>query len=191
MAAAVLALGLALPEPLDARSSGGRSGARGGGHRAGSSGMMPLRQFGGGGQRLASMSPVAAIPVAAVVSPAQHAFISERYISFTHGHLFGSAPSRLFSHAGYAGEVAIRGAPVAINGETFTAGGIRYRVSGLDALGRRDDGPRERLQQLLASGRVTVQSTGIDKYGRTTGVVRVDGRDVAPSLRAQDVASLR
>jgi len=55
----------------------------------------------------------------------------------------------------------------------------------------RDEGARDRLQRLLASGPVTVESRGLDKYGRTVALVRVDGYDVAPSLRTQGVAQLR
>jgi len=192
VAVALLALALAAPEPLDARSSGGRSGSRGGhGHKAGSSGSLMVKRFGGSGVRVMNPSVLTAMPVPAAVSPAQYAFASARYISFTSGHLFGSAPARAFSYAGYPAEVQVGAAAVAVDGETFSANGIRYRVAGVEARDFRDEGARDRLQRLLASGPVTVESRGLDKYGRTVALVRVDGYDVAPSLRTQGVAQLR
>ena len=189
VAVALLALALAAPEPLDARSSGGRSGSRGGhGHKAGSSGSLMVKRFGGSGLRVMNPSVVTAMPVPAV-SPAQYAFASERYISFTRGRLFGSAPARAFSYAGYPAEVQVGDAAVAVDGETFSANGVRYRVFGAPDL--RDAGARDRLQRLLASGSVTVESRAVDKYGRTVALVRVGGYDVAPSLRTQGVAALR
>jgi len=192
VAVALLALGLAAPEPLDARSSGGRSGARGGhGHKAGSSGSLMVKRFGGGsGLRVMNPNVLTATPVPPV-SPAQYWFTSARYISFTHGRLFGSAPPRAFSYAGYPAEVQVGGAAVAFDGETFSANGIRYRVLGVDAGDLRDEAARDRLQRLLASGPVTVESRGVDKYGRTVALVRVGGYDVAPSLRTQGLAQLR
>jgi len=190
VAVALLALALAAPEPLDARSSGGHSGSRGGhGHKAGSSGSLMLKRFGGGsGLRVMNASVLTTMP-GPLVSPAQYWFTSARYISFTHGRLFGSAPARTFSYAGYPSEVQLGGAAVAVDGQTFSANGVRYRVLGLDALG--DEGARERLQRVLASGPVTVESRGLDKYGRTVALVRVNGYDVAPSLRTEGVAELR
>ncbi|HKC44940.1 MAG TPA: thermonuclease family protein [Burkholderiales bacterium] len=189
VAVALLALALAAPEPLDARSSGGRSGSHGGhGHKAGSSGSLMLKRFGGGsGLRVMNASVLTTMP-GPLVSPAQYWFTSARYISFTHGRLFGSAPARPFSYAGYPSEVQLGAAAVAVDGQTFSANGVRYRVLGLDALDLRDEGARERLQRVLASGPVTVESRGVDKYGRTVALVRVDGHDVAPSLRTQGVA---
>jgi len=190
VAVALLALALAAPEPLDARSSGGRSGSRGGhGHKAGSSGALMVKRFGGSGVRVMNPSVLTAMPVPAAVSPAQYAFASARYISFTSGHLFGSAPARAFSYAGYPAEVQVGAAAVAVDGETFSANGVRYRVFGAPDL--RDAGARDRLQRLLASGSVTVESRAVDKYGRTVALVRVGGYDVAPSLRTQGVAALR
>lgn len=191
VAIALLVLALAAPEPLDARSSGGRAGSRGGhGHKAGSSGSLMVKHFGGSGLRVMNPSVLTAMPVPAV-SPAQYAFVSARYISFTRGHLFGSAPARAFSYAGYPAEVQLGAATVAVDGETFSANGIRYRVLGVDARGLRDEGARDRLQRLLGSGPVTVESRGVDKYGRTVALVRVAGYDVAPSLRTEGVAALR
>jgi endonuclease YncB( thermonuclease family) len=50
---------------------------------------------------------------------------------------------------------------------------------------------RERLQQLLHSGTVTVEPRAVDKYGRTVGIVRVNGQDVAAILRAEGYAKPR
>jgi len=190
VALALLVFALAAPEPLDARSSGGRSGSRGGhGHKGGSSGSLMVKHFGGSGLRVMNPSVLTAMPVPAV-SPAQYAFASARYISFTRGHLFGTAPARAFSYAGYPAEVQVGGAAVAVDGETFSADGIRYRVLGVEAHDLRDEGARDRLQRLVASGPVTVESRGVDKYGRTVALVRVAGYDAAPSLRTQGVARL-
>src|SRR5262249_34153189 len=177
-AGALLAPPPAAAEPLDARSSGGRSGSRGGhGHKAGSSGSLMVKRFGGSGLRVMNPSVVTAMPVPAV-SPAQYAFASERYISFTRGRLFGSAPARAFSYAGYPAEVQVGAPAVAVAGDPSSAKGARYRVCG--APGLRGGGARDRLQRLLASGSVTVESRAVDKYGRTVALVRVGGYDVAP-----------
>lgn len=57
-----------------------------------------------------------------------------------------------------------------------------FRLRGVDTpeLGQpRADAARQRLQQLLNSGTVTVEPKAVVKYGRTVAVVRVNGQDVS------------
>ena len=71
------------------------------------------------------------------------------------------------------------------------------RILGLDAPEMDGDCPTERrlaeaararLIKLLASGRVSIERNGCDRYQRTLGAVSVDGRDVAAVLIAEGLA---
>lgn len=76
----------------------------------------------------------------------------------------------------------------AIDGDTFYAGGARYRIRGIDTpeLGQpRAEMAKQRLQQLLNTGHVTVEPVAVDKYGRTVAVVKVNGQDVSQTLKAE------
>lgn len=79
----------------------------------------------------------------------------------------------------------------AIDGDTFDAAGVRYRLSGIDTPelyephGRE---ARERLQALLRGGSVTVIPVARDVYGRVVAEVLVAGVNVAAILRAEGFA---
>jgi endonuclease YncB( thermonuclease family) len=80
---------------------------------------------------------------------------------------------------------------IAIDGDTFDSGGVRYRLYGIDTpelgepLGAR---ARERLQQLLAMAPVSVIPVTVDVYGRQVADVIVAGLNVAGVLRAEGFA---
>lgn len=69
----------------------------------------------------------------------------------------------------------------AVDGSTFYADGVRVRAAGLEAL----DVPgasgiaKQRLQQMLDSGRVSIEPIGSDGGDVTLARVRVDGRDLS------------
>ncbi len=76
----------------------------------------------------------------------------------------------------------------AVDGDTFRSGGVRYRLQGIDTPERGQPKYAEaklRLQELLDSGKVTIERKARDVYGRTVAVVRVDGVDVAQTLKAE------
>jgi endonuclease YncB( thermonuclease family) len=78
-----------------------------------------------------------------------------------------------------------------IDGDTFDSGGVRYRLYGIDTPELHEPlGPqaRDRLQQLLAMGPVTVVPVALDVYGRTLARVIAAGYDVAAVLRAEGFA---
>lgn len=80
---------------------------------------------------------------------------------------------------------------IAIDGDTFDAGGVRYRLYGIDTpelsepLGER---ARARLQQLLAMAPVNVIPVAVDVYGRQVAEVVVAGLNLAAVLRAEGFA---
>lgn len=76
----------------------------------------------------------------------------------------------------------------AIDGDTFFHNGKKIRVRGVDTpeVGQpNSELTKQRLQQLLDSGEVTIEPTATDDLGRTVATVRVNGRDVAEQLRAE------
>jgi micrococcal nuclease len=85
-----------------------------------------------------------------------------------------------------------------IDGDTFSMGGQRIRIAGIDAPETRP--PRcmeearlglaatQKLRELLASGTVTVSGTTHDKYGRDVREVRVNGQDVGEAMISAGVA---
>ena len=180
--AVALALGLALPESIDAKSSGGRSGGRSAGQSAGRSHTMT-------GTPATGTSAALSRSFMGSGRGAYTAAGSTRQVSTAR--LFSSAPGYAFRYAGYPGELMLPGDAIALDGESFLAGGVRYRVLGLDGLDPGDPAARERLQQLLASGRVGVRARGVDRFGRTTALVRVNGQDLAPMLRVPSLTRPR
>jgi endonuclease YncB( thermonuclease family) len=79
----------------------------------------------------------------------------------------------------------------AIDGDTFDAAGVRYRLNGIDTPELYEPlGPqaRERLQQLLALGPVTVYPVARDVYGWIVADVVVGGLNLAQVLRAEGFA---
>lgn len=100
------------------------------------------------------------------------------------------APS---AHAGAKRSVAVAAAPVfrppkppaqrhyAVDGSTFYADGVRVRAAGLDSLDMNSASgmAKQRLQQLLDSGRVSIEPLGSDGGDVTVARVRVDGRELS------------
>lgn len=86
-----------------------------------------------------------------------------------------------------------------IDGDTFSYGGQRIRIAGIDAPeihpprcmqeARLGLAATERLRQLLSSGVVTISGSGRDKYGRELRQVSVNGVDVAQWMIAAGLAS--
>lgn len=69
----------------------------------------------------------------------------------------------------------------AVDGTSFFYQGRKFRVSGLAG----DDGSemaKQRLQRSLDIGAIELDSQGIDEFGVTTAVVRVNGKSVAELL---------
>lgn len=86
-----------------------------------------------------------------------------------------------------------------IDGDTFSLGGQKIRIAGMDA--PEIHPPRcvqeaqlglaatQKLKELLSSGTVTISGSGRDKYGRELRQVSVNGVDVAQSMIAAGLAS--
>lgn len=74
----------------------------------------------------------------------------------------------------------------AMDGATFYQGGRKIRVQGLDIRepGMTSEHATQRLQRALDSGSVSVEPVEVDGSGHTVAVVRVNGRNVAETVRA-------
>ena len=78
-----------------------------------------------------------------------------------------------------------------VDGDTFRNGGERIRIRGMSTPEMSQPGAaraRERLDQILHSGNVTVTPRAVDKYGRTVADVYVNGRNVADIMLAEGLA---
>lgn len=75
----------------------------------------------------------------------------------------------------------------AVDGSTFYADGVRVRAAGLDGaeMAGASGMAKQRLQQLLDSGRVSIEPLGMDGGDVTLARVRVDGRDVSELVSAR------
>ncbi|MCA3121405.1 MAG: thermonuclease family protein [Rhodocyclaceae bacterium] len=74
----------------------------------------------------------------------------------------------------------------AVDGDTLRCGGERIRLMGIYAPERAEAGgseARQRLQALINSGRVHMETAGRDKYGRVLAYVYVDGRRLVQERR--------
>lgn len=71
----------------------------------------------------------------------------------------------------------------AADGDTFYFNGRKYRVEGVPGPLAKQEMTKQRLQQLLDSGDVSIEPRAIDDGGMTSAVIRVAGRDVAEALR--------
>jgi hypothetical protein len=71
----------------------------------------------------------------------------------------------------------------AFEGDSFYLNGRKYRVDGVSPPLAKQEITKQRLQQLLDSGEVSIEPKGMDEAGVTTAVIRVAGRDVAETLR--------
>jgi len=86
-----------------------------------------------------------------------------------------------------------------IDGDTFSYGGQRIRIAGMDA--PETHPPRcaqeaqlglaatEKLRSLLSSGSVTISGAGRERYGRELRTVQVNGVDVAQVMISAGLAS--
>lgn len=74
----------------------------------------------------------------------------------------------------------------AMDGATFYQGGRKIRVQGLDIRepGMTSEHATQRLQRALDSGSLSVEPVEVDASGHTIAVVRVNGRNVAETVRA-------
>jgi hypothetical protein len=74
----------------------------------------------------------------------------------------------------------------AMDGATFYQSGRKIRVQGLDVKepGMTSEHATQRLQRALDSGSLTVEPVEVDGSGHTLAVVRVNGRNVADTVRA-------
>ena len=85
-----------------------------------------------------------------------------------------------------------------IDGDTFSMGGQRIRVAGIDAPethpprcieeARLGLAATQKLRELLGSGTVTMSGTGHDQYGRELRSVQVNGQDVGEAMISGGVA---
>ncbi|WP_232417839.1 thermonuclease family protein [Methyloversatilis thermotolerans] len=68
----------------------------------------------------------------------------------------------------------------AVDGTTFYADGVRVRAAGIDSLEMAGASgiAKQRLQQLLDSGRVSIEPLG-NEGGDTVARVKIDGRDLS------------
>ena len=74
----------------------------------------------------------------------------------------------------------------AMDGATFYQGGRKIRVQGLDARepGMTSEHATQRLQRALDGGSLSIEPVDTDSSGHVIAVVRVNGRNVAETVRA-------
>jgi endonuclease YncB( thermonuclease family) len=172
--------GLATPQFIDARGSSG-SRSSGGSKSSGSylyKAPAKAKSSSGTTSRSSTRS----------LSGYKPTFKASRYVSSNTARSFRAAPLKTPKYwVGGASHVV--SGPIRVHdGDTFYADGKRIRLRGIDTpeLGQpRSFAAQQRLDQLLRSGTVTIEPRAIDKYGRTVGVVMVNGHDVAAILRAE------
>ena len=85
-----------------------------------------------------------------------------------------------------------------IDGDTFSMGGQRIRVAGIDAPethpprcmeeARLGLAATQKLRELLGSGTVTVSGADHDQYGRELRSVQVNGQDVGAAMISTGLA---
>lgn len=95
------------------------------------------------------------------------------------------------AHAAGQRQILWAARPYAVDGDTFRSRGVRYRLQGIDTPERGQPKyleAKERLQQLLDGGDITIERKARDKYGRTVAAVWVHGQDVAAILKAEGYA---
>jgi endonuclease YncB( thermonuclease family) len=86
----------------------------------------------------------------------------------------------------------------AFDGDTFVMGGRRIRIANIDAPElhpprcaeeqRLGMAAKEKLQQLLGSGNVTISGSAHDRYGRDLRYVEVNGQDVGEAMLSAGLA---
>ena len=85
-----------------------------------------------------------------------------------------------------------------IDGDTFSMGGQRIRVAGIDAPethpprcmeeARLGLAATQKLKEIIRSGTVTVSGAGHDQYGRELRSVQVGGQDVGEAMISAGLA---
>lgn len=72
-----------------------------------------------------------------------------------------------------------------MDGATFYQGGRKIRIQGLDVRepGMTSEHATQRLQRALDAGSVTIEPVEMDGSGHTVAIVRVNGRNVADTVR--------
>jgi hypothetical protein len=75
-----------------------------------------------------------------------------------------------------------------MDGATFYQNGRKFRIQGLDVRepGMTSEHATQRLQQVLDAGSLSIEPVEVDGTGQTLAVVRVNGRNVADSVRYPD-----
>jgi hypothetical protein len=121
-------------------------------------------------QRVAVVQrPVAAAPMPAVMN--RPVFIGDANINPDQG-------------AGSGGRKPLPQRMYASYGDMFYYNGRQYRVEGVAPVMAKQEVVKQRLQQMLDSGDVSIEPKSLDEAsGLTTAVIRVAGRDVAESLK--------
>ena len=71
----------------------------------------------------------------------------------------------------------------AAEGDMFYFNGRKYRIEGVPGPLARQEVTKQRLQQMLDSGDVSIEPRGLDDGGLTMAVIRVAGKDVADALK--------
>ncbi len=102
-----------------------------------------------------------------------------------------TAPAPVYAPAPAAGPFVLNAPAFAVDGDTFDAGGVRYRLAGIDAPELHEPNgynARARLQQLLSLGQVTLIPLGTDVYGRVLVEVLVGAWNVSGVLRSEGYA---
>lgn len=82
-------------------------------------------------------------------------------------------------------EVKARSAPehaYAVDGRTFFYLGRKYRIAGLKGADG-SDMAKQRLQQTLENGNLSIDPVNSDEAGVVTATVRINGQDIADQLR--------
>lgn len=171
-------LGLLIPEAIDAKGGGGGRGSS----RSTGKSSSKIKEF---------SSPTPRASTRSGSSSKATAFKAARYTSKSTTRTYKPAPVKTPRYWASGATRTVTGPIRVHDGDTFYANGRRIRVRGIDTpeLGQpRSFAARERLQQLLSSGTVTLQPRAVDKYGRTVATVMVNGQDVAAVLRAEGYA---
>lgn len=121
--------------------------------------------------RGAAASAKVVLPVAATTRAIGNSFAS------------GDANSTPILNSFFGGKKPLPQRMYAAEGDLFYFNGNKFRVEGVPEGLAKQELTKQRLQQLLDSGEVSIEPSGVDEGGLTRAVVRVAGRDIADSLR--------
>lgn len=178
-------LGLVTPQPLDAAGRGGGGGGR-------SSGGTPRTYTVPKAPKSTVRAPSTRTRAAsATKSTRAPNFKAARYKSTKAERTYKAPPAKAASYWSSGNTRTVSGRVRTVDGDTFVTDGRRVRVRGVDTWELSQPkgfAARQRLDQLLNSGSVTVDPRALDKYGRTVAIVRVNGQDVSSIMRAEGYA---